>query len=79
MAFVHVRGGVPQPRIAVALRVHENTVRAAVKRYWQHGDAGFDAPTGVHGPGVMEPCRLLRGEGRTRMAFSSSRTFPGQQ
>jgi len=71
MAFLHVHGGVSQPRIAAALRVHENTVRAAVKRYRRHGDAGFYAPTGVRGPAVMTPevmesCRRLLGEGRTR-------------
>ena len=71
MAFLHVHGGVPQPRIAAALRVHENTVRAAVKRYRQNGDAGFYAPTGVRGPAVMTPavmeqCCGLLGEGRTR-------------
>ena len=71
MAFLHVHGGVSQARLAAALRVHENTVRAAVKRYRRHGDAGFYAPTGVRGPAVMTPevmesCRRLLGEGRSR-------------
>lgn len=64
MAFLHVHGGVPQSRIAAAVRVHENTGWAAVKRYRQNGDVGFYALTRVRGPAVMtpavmEPCRRL--------------------
>ncbi len=71
MAFLHVHGGVPQPRIAAALRLHENTVRSAVKVYRQKGDAGFYAPTGVRGPAVMtaevmDTCRRLLAEGKSR-------------
>ena len=77
MAFLYVYGGVPQPRIAAALRVHENTVRAAVKRYRQNGDAGFYVPTVARGPAVMTPavmeeCRRLLGEGRPRSAVASA-------
>ncbi len=77
MAFLHVHGGVSQARIAAALRVHENTVRAAVKRYRGKGDAGFYAPTGGRGPAVMTPavmeqCRRLLGEGRTRSEVASA-------
>lgn len=77
MACLHVHGGVPQPRIAAALGVHENTVRAAVKRYRREGDAGFYAPTGVRGstvltPTVLETCRRLLGEGQTRAAVAAA-------
>lgn len=71
MAFLHVDGGVPQPRIAAALGVHENTVRAAVKLYLLKGDPGFYGPTAVRGPAVMTPevlevCRRLLLEGKSR-------------
>ncbi len=41
MDFLHLHGGEPQPRIAAALRVHENTVRTAVRLHRLKGDAGF--------------------------------------
>jgi hypothetical protein len=53
MGFLHLYGRVPQPRIAAALRVHENTVRAAVRLLRLKGDAGFYTPTAVRGPAVM--------------------------
>lgn len=77
MGFLHLHGGVPQPRIAAALRVHENTVRAAVRRHRLKGDAGFYTPTTVRGPAVMTPavmeqCRLLLSEGQTRSAVAAA-------
>jgi hypothetical protein len=77
MGFLHLHGGVPQSRIAAALGVHENTVRAAVRHHRRKGDAGFYAPTAVRGsavmtPEVMEKCRLLLIEGRTRAEVASA-------
>ncbi|MHB9139822.1 MAG: putative transposase [Victivallaceae bacterium] len=77
MGFLHLYGGVPQPRIAAALRVHENTVRAAVRLLRLKGDAGFYTPTAVRGPAVMTPavmeqCRLLLSEGQTRSAVAAA-------
>ncbi len=71
MGFLHLHGGVPQSRIASALHVHENTVKAAVRVYRQKGDAGFYAPSAVRGsvvmtPDVIEKCRILLAEGRPR-------------
>lgn len=77
MAFLYVHGGVPQARIAAALGVHENTVRAAAKRYRQAGDAGFYAPAGVRGPTVLTPavladCRRRLAEGQPRAAVAAA-------
>lgn len=77
MAFLHVHADVAQSRIAAALGVHENTVRAAVKVYRAKGDAGFYAPTGVRGPAVMTPavmetCRRLLDEGRSRSEVAAA-------
>ena len=77
MGFLHLYGGVPQPRIAAALRVHGNTVRAAVRLLRLKGDAGFYTPTAVRGPAVMTPavmeqCRLLLSEGQTRSAVAAA-------
>ena len=78
MSFLHVHGGVAQSRIAAACRVHENTVRAAVRLYREKGDAGFYAPTVVRGASVMTPhimaeCRrlLLEGKSRTEVAVAA--------
>lgn len=77
MAFLHVVGGVAKPKIAAAIGVHENTVRAAVKVYRQKGDSGFYAPTAVRGtavmtPDVLEKCRVLLAEGRTRSEVAAA-------
>jgi hypothetical protein len=71
MAFLREHGGVSQSRIATALGIHENTIRAAVRLYRLKGDDGFYAPTAVRGaavmtPEVMEECRRLLCEGRSR-------------
>ncbi len=65
MGFLHLHGGVPQPRIAAALRVHENTVRAAVRRHRLKGDSGSYTPTTVRIPVVNPALRTLDGECRT--------------
>ena len=71
MALLHVHCGVKQGRLAAVLAVHPNTVLAAVERYRHKGDAGFFEPTAVRGPAVMTPavmeeCRRLLTEGRSR-------------
>lgn len=77
MAFLHVHGGVPQARIAAALGVHENTVRAAVRLYRRGGDSAFYAPAAGRGPAVMTPealeeCRRLLLEGKTRAEVAAA-------
>lgn len=71
MALLHVHCGVKQGRLAAVLAVHPNTVLAAVERYRHKGDAGFFEPTAVRGPAVMTPavmeeCRRLLTQGRSR-------------
>jgi len=44
MGFPHLHGGVAQPRIAAALRVHENTVRAAVNLCRREGGVAGNLP-----------------------------------
>jgi len=71
ISFLHIRGGVPQAQLANALGIHENTVRAAVRLRRERGESGFYAPTAVRGaavmtPDVMERCRALLAEGKSR-------------
>jgi hypothetical protein len=77
LALLHVHGGVKQGRLAAALRVHPNTVLAAVERYRRKGDAGFFEPTAGRGAAVMTPavlaeCRRLLGEGRSRSEVAAA-------